>query len=254
MAVLPGTTDLAEREYTTARRAHWDAVARRSTGSLDFAAAYHARLVEVYRSLIPANSRVLEIGCGQGDLLGALEPAFGVGVDFSAEMLNRARCRHPHLKFLQADAHQLDLHGETFDVVVLSDVVNDLWDVEAVLGRLRRVMRPDSRLIVNFYSRLWELPLDATRSLGLSKPLLEQNWLTLSDVDNLLRLADLELTRHWDEILLPLPAAGLEQLANRVLVKVWPLDQAALTHFVVARPSPGATRYGSDSSARPATC
>jgi hypothetical protein len=139
---------------------------------------------------------------------------------------------------VQADAHALDLRDEDFDVVVLSDVVNDLWDVELVLTRLERVMRPHSRLILNFYSRLWELPLDATRSLGLSKPLLEQNWLTVDDVQNLLGLADLEVMRHWDEVLLPLPMGGLEALANRVLVKVWPLDQAALTHFVVARPAP----------------
>jgi glycosyltransferase involved in cell wall biosynthesis len=59
--------------------------------------------------------------------------------------------------------------------------------------------------------------------------------LTVEDVGNLLQLADLELMRHWDEILLPLQAGGLEQLANRLLVKLWPLDQAALTHFVVAR-------------------
>jgi SAM-dependent methyltransferase len=191
----------------------------------------------VYRSVVAPGQRVLEVGCGQGDLLAALEPAFGVGVDFSKEMLGRARRRHPRLRFIQADVHALDLTGETFDAVVVSDVVNDLWDVEVVLRQLRRFMRPHSRLILNFYSRLWELPLDATRAVGLSKPLLEQNWLTVEDLENLLRLADFEVTRHWDEILLPLNVPGLQALANRVLVKLWPLDQAALTHFVVARPS-----------------
>jgi SAM-dependent methyltransferase len=200
--------------------------------------AYHARLTEVYRSVVAPNQRVLEIGCGQGDLLAALNPAFGVGVDFSGEMLNRARRRHPRLHFVQADAHALDLQNNTFDVVVLSDIVNDLWDVQAALSQLHRLVRPDSRVVLNFYSRLWELPLDATRSLGLSKPLLEQNWLTVQDVENLLRLADFEMTRHWDEILMPLHAGALEHLANRVLVKLWPLDQAALTHLVVARPRP----------------
>lgn len=232
------TTDVAEREYTRARIVHWDRVAAGLSRARDLSGAYHSRLVEVYRSLVPPNQRVLEIGCGQGDLLAALEPSFGVGVDFSGEMVKRARCRHSRLQFVQADAHALDLNGETFDVVILSDVVNDLWDVEAALRQLQRVMRADSRLVLNFYSRLWEVPLDATRSLGLSKPLLEQNWLTVQDVENLLRLADLEMTRHWDEILLPFRAGGVADLANRVLVKLWPLDQAALTHFVVARPSP----------------
>jgi hypothetical protein len=128
--------------------------------------------------------------------------------------------------------------GQAFDVVILSDVVNDLWDVELAFRQLKRATRPGSRLILNFYSRLWEAPLDVTRALGLSKPLLEQNWLTVDDVDNLLRLADFEITRHWDEVLLPIRLGGFEQVANRYLARLWPLDMAALTHLVVARPAP----------------
>jgi SAM-dependent methyltransferase len=234
----PARTDLAQQAYTRARIAHWDRVAERMGDARDWSGAYHARLREVYRSVIAPNQRVLEIGCGQGDLLAALEPSFGVGVDFSSGMVQRARRRHPHLWFVQADVHQLDIGPAAFDVIVMSDVVNDLWDVELAFGQLQCVTRPGTRLILNFYSRLWEAPLDLTRSLGLSKPLLEQNWLTVDDVHNLLRLADFELTRRWDEILLPVNAGGLESLANRYLARLWPLEVAALTHFVVARPAP----------------
>jgi SAM-dependent methyltransferase len=240
------TTDIAQVEHTRARIHHWDSVARRLDAMRDFSSTYHSRLTEVYRSVIAPGQRILEIGCGEGNLLAALQPSFGVGVDFSSEMLRRARVRHPCLQFVEADGHALHLNGHVFDVVVLSDVVNDLWDVEVVLRQLQQVMRPDSRLIMNFYSRLWELPLDATRALGLSKPLLEQNWLTVQDAENLLRLADFELTRHWDEILLPVAAAGVTDVANRILVKLWPLDQAALTHFVVARPAPRASAQTRD--------
>ncbi|MBV9582867.1 MAG: glycosyltransferase [Chloroflexi bacterium] len=237
---MAATSDRAEAEYSHARIAHWDGVARQLDQRRDFSGAYHRRLVEVYRSVVAPNQRVLEIGCGQGDLLAALEPSVGLGIDFSVEMLRRAARRHPQLRFVQADAHALDLDGQMFDVIVLSDVVNDLWDVEVALRRLAPVTRPSTRVVLNFYSRVWEIPLDLTRSLGLSKPLLEQNWLTVEDIDNLLRLASFEVTRHWDEILLPVSAAGLENIANRVLARLWPLDQAALTHFVVARPSPPA--------------
>jgi SAM-dependent methyltransferase len=232
-------TDFAQRDYTRARVAHWDTVATSGGGGADesrWSSAYHARLLEVYRSVIPSGQRVLEIGCGRGDLLAALEPSFGVGIDFSITMLASAARAHPQLRFVQADAHALDL-GETFDVVILSDVINDLWDVERVFSELRKVTTPRSRIVLNFYSRLWELPLDATRALGLARPLLEQNWLTVDDVENLLRLADFEVTRTWDEILVPLPLGGVERLANRYLARIWPLDVAALTHFVVARPA-----------------
>jgi len=235
----PLGTDVAQIEYTAARIAHWDDVANRFDTAHHWSGAYHARLTRVFSSLVAPNQRVLEIGCGQGDLLAALRPSFGLGVDFSAEMLRRAAQRHPDLRFARADAHALDLTDrQAFDVVILSDLVNDLWDVELAFGQLKHVTRPASRLILNFYSRLWEVPLDLTRALGMGKPLLEQNWLTVQDVDNLLRLADFEVTRQWDEILLPVRAGGVEELANRYLARVWPLEVADLTHFVVARPTP----------------
>ena len=79
----------------------------------------------------------------------------------------------------------------------MPDLINDVWDVEASLHSLRRLMHQGSILTVNLYSRVWELQLNVSRGLGLAEPLLDQNWLTADDVTNLMRLADLDLTRHW---------------------------------------------------------
>jgi len=91
-------------------------------------------------------------------------------------------------------------------------------------------------VILNFYSRLWELPLSMAQSLGLARPNLPQNWLTVEDVSSLLLLANFEVIRTREEILLPLPIPLLSDLANRYLVKLWPFRIAALTHVLVARP------------------
>src|SRR3712207_287632 len=105
-AALNGA-DVARRQFQSTRAAHWDTVARRTDAGDGWGRAYHRRLVEVYRFLVPPGRRVLEIGCGRGDLLAALRPAVGVGVDFSAESIALARRRHPELRFVQADAHDL---------------------------------------------------------------------------------------------------------------------------------------------------
>jgi SAM-dependent methyltransferase len=184
-------------------------------------------------------ARVLEIGCGQGDLLAALHPAVGVGIDFSPAMIERARARHPGLRFVEADAHDLDL-AETFDYIVLSDVINDVWDVQRVFTRARAHAHAGTRIVINFYSHLWSGPLRAAQSLGLARPMLEQSWLTLDDIDNLLRLTGCEIVRHSAEVLWPLRTPFVAPLCNRVLVKAWPFSLGALTHVLVVRAVPSA--------------
>jgi SAM-dependent methyltransferase len=229
--------DEAHRAFEQARIRHWDAVASRLDKWAVWSQGYHRRLADIYSALIPPGLRVLEIGCGTGDLLAALRPAYGVGVDFSGGMLDIARERHRHLNFVHCAADEFEA-GETFDFIVCSDFVNDLWDVQGVLERHRSAAHPGTRLMMNFYSRLWEAPLRAAKALGISRPLLDQNWLTVRDVTNLLALSSYEVVRHWEEILWPVPTPIIEPLCNRVLVKLWPLSSLALTHMVVARPAP----------------
>lgn len=221
--------------YRSERVAHWDNVARWMDERRGLGGAYQRRLAEVYRFLVPKGSRVLEVGCARGDLLAALDVSEGVGVDFSDAMVERARRRHPHLRFERQDAHDLQVDGE-FDFIILSDVVNDLWDVQRVFERLGRIATPRTRIVLNFYNRLWEWPLASARRAGLARPNLAQNWFTVDDVSGLLALADFEAIRHREEALLPLPLPPFSTFANRFLAKLWPFRFFDLTHFLVARP------------------
>ena len=125
-------SDPAAQAYQQTRVNHWDAVARTRTTQRGMGKWYHQRLAEIYGFHVNPNLRILELGCAEGHLLAKLRPARGVGVDFSEEMLNRARSHHPNLDFICADVHDLSALNETFDVIILSDLVNDLWDVQAV--------------------------------------------------------------------------------------------------------------------------
>lgn len=227
--------DEAGKTYQQTRMAHWDGVARKRDTWKGMGGWYHRRLREIYGFLVHPNQRVLEIGCGAGTLLASLKPSRGVGVDFSAEAIARAKQRHPECEFYHMDAHDLSgIEGE-FDVIIFSDTVNDLWDVQRALEQVKRFCVPHTRLILNFYSHLWQIPLSLAQALNLAAPMLYQNWLTPEDADNMLRLAGFEPIRRWQEILLPLPLGGF---ANRYLVKLWPFKAFALSNFVIARPAP----------------
>ncbi len=230
--------DPSGQRYQQERIAHWDWVARLRDRWQGWGGAYHRRLRQVYRFLVSPGLRVLEIGCGMGDLLAAVQPACGVGVDFSPEMIRRARARHPDLEFLCADAHDLSCLNETFDVIILSDLVNDVWDVQRVLEQVRRLCTPRTRLIINFYNPLWQPILSLAQALKLAAPNLEQNWLTPTDLRNMLNLAGFETIRDWCEVLLPLPLPIVEPLFNRFLVRLPLFRHLALANFLVARLQP----------------
>ncbi|MEA2736239.1 MAG: hypothetical protein QOE14_2690 [Humisphaera sp.] len=229
--------DLAALEYRRDRIAHWDEIARRTEHREGLGGYYHRRLTEIHRFLIPPGQRVLELGCGRGDLLAAVRPSSGVGVDLSPEMIRQAQARHPDLHFIQADASDASIEGP-FDFIILSDLVNDLWDVQQTFERLRLFSTARTRIVLNFYSRLWEWPLALASRLGLAHPLLRQNWLTVEDVTNLLYLAGFETMRHWEEILWPVRTPLLDGVCNKFLVKLRPFKHGALTNFVLARPLP----------------
>jgi len=230
--------DAWSQRYRQERVAHWDTIARQMDDWEGWGKFYHQRLKQIHKFQVPSGLRVLEIGCARGDLLAALKPSDGVGVDFSSEMISRAVPRHPELSFYCADAHDLSCLKEKFDFVILSDLANDLWDVQKVFEEISRLVQPHTRLILNSYSRVWEAPLTMAAKLGLAKPVLFQNWLTVEDINNMLNLSGFETIRTWPEILLPLPIPIVSLLLNKVLVKLKPFSFFALTNLIIARPRP----------------
>ena len=144
MSATLSTTEIEADQYRLARVRHWNAATARPRRG---GRAYHRRLEQIYRFLVAPGQRVLEVGSATGDLLAAVRPATGVGVDFSDVALARGRERHPGLRFVEADAHDLSSLSGTFDVIILSDLLNDLWDVQGALTGLRRLCHPGTRQI-----------------------------------------------------------------------------------------------------------
>src|SRR5580658_10664176 len=130
-------------DYREERISYWNSYERRKSGLY-----YHDELTRIYQFLVVPGRRVIELGCGEGDLLAALKPSRGVGVDFSPKMIARAEARHPELKIGLGDVQELRFE-EKFDYVILSDLVNDLWDVQSAIERIAAVCESGTRIIIN---------------------------------------------------------------------------------------------------------
>ena len=198
--------------------------------------------------LIPENARVLELGCGVGELLAALKPAYGVGVDFSHAMIGIARTRHPNLEFHIGDIEDpsfLETLRGPFDYIVMSDTIGLLEDCEATFASLNSLCNRQTRLVVAYYSHLWEPVLALGARLGLRMPQVEQNFLPPADIQNLLTLADFEvIKREWRQ-LLPKRWFGLGPLTKSLF------RNASGHSWLLAAPLSGGAAACAKASCRP---
>lgn len=198
---------------------------------------YHQQIERLYKFLIPENKKVLEIGCGTGDLLSSLKPLYGVGIDISGQMVKIAQKKYPRLKFIPSDAQNLPIQ-ENFDYIILSDVIGNLEDVQKAFEELAKVSDEKTRIIINYYNHLWEPFLILAEKLGLKMPQLIQNWLSQKDIENLLELANLEVIKKGNIILIPFFIPFFSNFINKYLAKFPLLKHLCLSQYFITRKKP----------------
>lgn len=196
---------------------------------------YHRILEKHFSFIIPEGSKVIELGCGTGDLLNAVKPSLGIGVDFSEEMLNVARQKHPNLQFVHADVTDFTI-DEEIDYVIISDLLSSLWDVQAVLHNLRKWVSPRTKIIISSYNYIWEGTLKFAEFIGLKAKQPLQNWLNIKDIENLLELEDFEIVKVDRKLLFPKYIPLINWIFNAFLANLPGINRLDLINFISAKP------------------
>jgi len=201
-------------------------------------AYFHEEDLRYMQFLVPAGSRVLELGCGNGELLAALKPDYGVGVDFSEQMIKVARERYPEHQFIEADIEDPDwttsIEGP-FDYLIIADTAGSLDDCQCALEYLHTLCNRQTRIIISYYAYFWEPLLKFAERMKWKMQTESQNVLSTSDIKNLLHLADFDVIRRDWRQLLPLRLWGLGPIINRYLGTLPGLRRFCLRNYVVSR-------------------
>jgi len=221
-------------------KTHADQYAREFSRWLPKKRYFQEEDIRYLKFLIPPHLKVLDLGCGLGDKLAALNPAIGIGVDFSPTIIEVAKKRHadPNLTFTVGNVEDEDflqtLEGP-FDIILLSDTIGALEDCQQTLSLLKQLSHSETRVIISYYSQFWDPIIKAAELFGVKMPQPHHNYLATIDIFHLLKLAGFKpIKREWRQ-LVPQFLYGIGHFINRFIATLPGIRLLCLRNYIIAR-------------------
>lgn len=218
---------------------HFEAISADYDSYKNHSYYYYKQLLSLLEELIPdhTSKKILEIGCATGSLLAALCPVKGVGIDISENMVRIAREKwkhRPELQFQVGDAECLKIDPD-WDAVILSDVLEHLYDPAAAISRFGHVFEPGTIVVFTWANKIWEPVLHLLEWMNLKMPEGEHNWESRNSVLKLLLNSGFDILEEGTRCLIP-ARIPLSDRINCVFFHIPVLKNAGLIRFIKASP------------------
>lgn len=197
---------------------------------------YYRDIENFYKSVVREEHKVLEVGSNLGYLLNSLQPSYGLGIEQNAQAVEQARSNFPHLDFIISNAEEFRSSDILFDYILMANTISYLSDITQTLKNLHQSCQPSTRLILTLHNPSWEIILKIASLIGQRNPLPQLNWLSYSDVANLLHLCQFEVVCHSKRLLLPKNIPLISWFANSVIAPLPLFNQFCLNEHIIARP------------------
>ena len=216
---------------------YWDDFSEKWTKYRKRRSYYWNSISKYCNYFIHPDSSILEVGCGNGDLLDSIVGKEKTGIDFSARMIKVGKKRFPDIELHEMAAENITL-DKKYDVIILSNLIGVLPDIESVFLQLKKVSHEKTRIIVTYYNRMWEPFIRFAEFIRVKRKSPKQNWLSCSDIQNLLYLSGFESYKENRNMFLPYSLPLVSTFLNRFMSRLPLLNKMGLNQFVFARPIP----------------
>ncbi len=210
---------------------------------------FHEYLDHLISRQVPPGASVLDIGCGNGNLLARLNPAVGIGIDLNTAAICEAKDRYPNFAFHACAAEDMgSLNLPKMDYVIVSGVLQQIYDLHTMLAEIAAVCHSGTRIIFCTYSRLWHPLIRFAEMAGRKLSLPVESWIPADEIVSLLEQGNFEVVRQRPGVLMPLRIPVLSNAINRWIAPLPGFRHLPLCTLTVARPLPAAAEQKIESA------
>jgi 2-polyprenyl-3-methyl-5-hydroxy-6-metoxy-1,4-benzoquinol methylase len=236
---MPRETDPSSFTPAQAAQQHWDAQA----ATYDHDKARNAVYYDAIKSLVADavdpqhRERVLDIGCGTGQVLAGLNPREGLGLDLSPRMIEQARrawAHRPELAFESSQSGREQMAAR-FTAVICCDVLEHAADWKQLIQTASDASLPGAIIVFTTPNPLWAFPLWMLEKLRLKMPEGWHRYVHRRDFADELRERGCEVARTGTLLMIPAGLFRLGPALSGAAAKLPLLRGLGVIQYVVAR-------------------
>lgn len=200
-------------------------------------AYYHERVRELVVGAVAPGQRVLDVGSGAGDVLAAVEPSEGVGVNVAERMTEMAKARHPDLSFETFEVDDIVLpSGFQPDYVLSINLLDHAYDIVELFDSLTDAVTERTLVVVTTTNPIWSPLLRIGSRLGRRSPDSPRNFITNRDIGSVLKVLGYDVVEEGLLMPVPVRVPVVAGLLNTLLPELPGLRYASSTQYLAARP------------------
>jgi len=199
---------------------------------------YYDWLKKICKKHIPMshNKRILELGCGTGDILAFLNPKYGLGIDISENMVALARKKHRQKNLIfETGAGETLKVKETFDVIIMPDVIEHLADQKKTFERLHEVSDEKTKTIITMINPLWEPIFMLWEKMGKKMPEGPHNRVTFRRLKKIFKETGFRVVKRKFYVALPLYFKFISNPLNYIFNRIPLVRRVGLIEVIEIR-------------------
>ncbi|MGC2310867.1 MAG: glycosyltransferase family 2 protein [Candidatus Babeliaceae bacterium] len=193
-------------------------------------------LMQFYATLIPAQSRILQIGSKNRFLFAVLHPCYGVGIESNDELLKQAQADSADYRWYK---NLTEITPEKFDYIILSRSIMEATDLQQLFEQLLPFCTMRTRIVIDWYAKQWQPFFWMTRKKDRQHAL--KNWFFKRDIIHFLHLAGFEIITQGRTTLFPFYIPGISWFFNSVVASLPVISWFCLNRWLIMRPYPLST-------------